>query len=100
MSFACNINIDCQHFIYNTSTQVYDTFASNSTSIALIGDITTTLQIPDIKVLDFLNGIFKMFNLTSYVDFNDENSSKRLDDYYDEGDNQILQNMLKQVNTQ
>ena len=57
-------------------------------------------QIPDIKVLDFLNGLFKMFNLTSFVDFDDEIVVKRLDDFYDGGDTLILQNMLKQMNTQ
>ena len=88
LSFACNINIDHYEVIF--PNPVYQQFTadytSNSTSIALIGDITTTLQIPDIKVLDFLNGMFKMFNLTSYVDFNGEIVVKRLDDYYDEGD--------------
>ena len=62
--------------------------------------LTTTLQIPDIKVLDFLNGMFKMFNLTSFVDFNGEIVVKKLDDYYDGGDTLILQNMLKQMNIQ
>ena len=42
-----------------------------------------TQQIPDIKCIDFLTGIFKMFNLTSYVDDNtDEVIVKTLDNYY------------------
>jgi len=42
-----------------------------------------TQQIPDIKCIDFLTGIFKMFNLTSYIDDDtDEVIVKTLDNYY------------------
>lgn len=39
-------------------------------------------QIPDIKVIDFLTGIFKMFNLTAYTE-NGVIVVKTLDEYYD-----------------
>ena len=41
-----------------------------STIIETIFDFNPTQQIPDIKILDFLKGVFSMFNLTAYV--NDE----------------------------
>ena len=41
-------------------------------------------QIPDIKVIDFLTGLFKMFNLTAYVE-DDVIVVKPLDDYYTSG---------------
>jgi hypothetical protein len=43
-------------------------------------------QIPDLKIIDFLTGVFKMFNLTSYVDDNTgEVIVKTLDNYYSGG---------------
>lgn len=48
-------------------------------------------QIPDIKIIEFLTGLFKMFNLTAFLDEDnsDENNSQirvlPLDEYYDEG---------------
>ena len=43
-------------------------------------------QIPDLKIIDFLTGIFKMFNLTAYVDDDtDVVIVKTLDSYYSGG---------------
>ena len=43
-------------------------------------------QIPDIKVIDFLSGLFKMFNLTAYVDdITNEIVVKTLDSFYSGG---------------
>ena len=43
-------------------------------------------QIPDLKIIDFLTGIFKMFNLTAYVDDDtDVVIVKTLDNYYSGG---------------
>lgn len=42
-------------------------------------------NMPKIKVIDFLTGIFKMFNLTAYVDLNDNVIVETLDDYYTNG---------------
>jgi hypothetical protein len=38
-------------------------------------------QIPDIKILDFLTGLFKLFNLTAFV-VNDIIKVQPLDDFY------------------
>jgi len=42
----------------------------------------TSEQIPRIKVIDFLTGLFKMFNLTAYVDEAGTIVIKTLDSYY------------------
>ena len=42
-----------------------------------------TQQIPDIKVIDFLSGLFRMFNLVAYIERNKtEITVKTLDDFY------------------
>tara|TARA_R100001163_G_C5063986_1_gene201428 strand:+ start:513 stop:2732 length:2220 start_codon:yes stop_codon:yes gene_type:complete len=58
-------------------------FVSNSANVPVtIDDIRPTEQVPDIKVLDFLKGIFKMFNLTAFLDSSDRVVVKTLDDFY------------------
>ena len=57
-------------------------------SYAFISTFTfdITQQIPDIKVIDFLSGLFKMFNLTAYVEQNtNEIVVKTLDSFYSAG---------------
>ena len=48
-------------------------------------EFTITSQIPDIKVLDFLTGIFKMFNLVAYLDDSGTVIVKTLDEFYTNG---------------
>jgi hypothetical protein len=63
--------------------EAFNTYTSASFSHTNAFDFIITQQIPDIKCIDFLTGIFKMFNLTSYVDNNtDEVIVKTLDNYY------------------
>jgi len=44
-------------------------------------------QVPDINVLDFLTGLFKMFNLTAFVDDNDIINVTPLDTFYENSKN-------------
>ena len=68
------------------SNLVYTRYEATSVSITGAVDFVITQQIPDIKCIDFLTGIFKMFNLTSYVDNVTGNVIvKTLDDYYSDG---------------
>ena len=58
-------------------------FVSNSANVPVtIDDIRPTEQVPDIKVIDFLKGIFKVFNLTAFLDSSDRVVVKTLDDFY------------------
>lgn len=65
----------------NPSTVVFDTYNTGSfnTNNDFVFDIAQ--QIPEIKVIDFLTGIFKMFNLTAYVE-NDIVVVKTLNSFY------------------
>ena len=40
---------------------------------AMLSNIIVANQMPDIKIIDFLTGLFKMFNLTAYVEDGDDN---------------------------
>ena len=61
-------------------------YSSVSSSIVTSATIIITEQIPKLSIKDFLNGLFRAFNLTAYVDFNDEIIVKTLDNYYAGGD--------------
>ena len=63
--------------------ETFNTYTSASFSHTNAFDFIITQQIPEIKCIDFLTGIFKMFNLTSYVDNDTDNVIvKTLDSYY------------------
>ena len=65
------------------SLEVFNTYTSAAFSHTNAFDFIITQQIPDLKIIDFLTGIFKMFNLTSYIDNDtDEVIVKTLDNYY------------------
>ena len=55
---------------------------STSTIAATAQDFAPTQEIPEIKVLDFLKGLFKQFNLTAFLDSNNEIVVKTLDSFY------------------
>ena len=61
-------------------------YSSASSSIVTSATIIITEQIPEIKIKDFLNGLFRAFNLTAFVDFNGEIVVRTLDSYYNGGD--------------
>jgi len=47
-----------------------DVYSTGTFSVATVFEFIITEQIPDIKIIDFLTGLFKMFNLTAYVENN------------------------------
>ena len=81
--FGINITVGQAFVIGGIPNFEFAQFNSNSTNIALvIDDIRPTEQVPDIKVIDFLKGIFKVFNLTAFLDSSDRVVVKTLDDFY------------------
>ena len=79
---------------------IYDAASITATDS---GEIIPTERIPKMKTIDFLSGLFKMFNLTSYFidDRNDADYGKirvlPLDDYYN--DNPKIFNISKYVDS-
>ena len=66
----------------NDYTEVADALAYNIPA-SYVFNISE--NIPEIKVIDFLSGLFKMFNLVAYVDDNGYIVTKTLDEFYREG---------------
>ena len=96
LQFTCTINLQHSFVNLGTRTTIAAEMQSTGGNISLdIGVLNISENIPNIKVLDFLNGIFKMFNLTSYIDFNGEIVVRRLDDYFAGGETYDLTEYIK-----
>ena len=54
---------------------------------SIISQVIITDNIPNMKVMDFMSNIFKMFNLTSYVLVDGKIYVEKLDEFYAEGQN-------------
>ena len=67
-----------------TQESVSESFTATSVLIPSTFSFYPTQQLPEIKVIDFLTGIFKMFNLTAYVE-DDIIVVKTLDSFYSSG---------------
>lgn len=78
--------------IENVNTSQIETLTSESTNFQVdtTFDFKITSEIPEIKIIDFLTGLFKMFNLTAYVEDNGtikvqplRSAQTSIDDFYD-----------------
>lgn len=73
---------------YMLSVFVQRTEYTRSTTLspnALLNQIDIPTQMPEIKLLDFLTGLFKTFNLTAYYNDQGEIYVQTLDDFYSVG---------------
>jgi len=85
MSFLpTRISVIAEQHYGVTKWKVFD-----SQSLTLAPDFTfdSTREIPEIKVVDFLSGLFKMWNLVAYVDYDGKIIVRTLDSWYQSSDN-------------
>ncbi len=99
ISITFGVFISPKHRVYltggTTQTETSAQYQSDSTTIPISSDLNITSQIPDIKVIDFMKALFKMHNLTSFVNFNGDVEVKTLDSFYSSGDTLDLTNYVK-----
>jgi len=66
------------------SLDVFFNIGFTGTAISITNKkVQITEQLPKIKIIDFLTGIFKMFNLTAFIQDNKTIKIQTLDDFYD-----------------
>jgi len=68
-----------------TTTTLTSDYNSTTTTFSLLNELYIESQIPEMRIMDFISGLFKMFNLTSYVNDDGEIVVLTLDDYYAAG---------------
>tara|TARA_B110000046_G_scaffold80989_1_gene89297 strand:- start:3049 stop:5064 length:2016 start_codon:yes stop_codon:yes gene_type:complete len=71
-----------------------DTFSTNSYETEAEIQFEITQQIPEIKVIDFLTGLFKMFNLVAFTNDDGVIVVKTLDSFYSTGVNYDISNFI------
>lgn len=78
---------DLEWDLNNTFLGEFNTYVSDTPIFQLGTDFIfyPQEQIPDMKIIDFLGGLFKMFNLTAYETDNGEIKVQTLDDFYATG---------------
>ena len=85
-----NVEVDIRYWeVYNNSQIRIETYeVNNGSDITVVQDLAIKDNLPDIKIIDLLTGLFKLFNLTAYF-IDDEYSADfgkirvlPLDDYY------------------
>ena len=67
---------------FTTLQSFFSTYTSVATISASPQYLLPTEEAPEIKVLDFLKGLFKQFNLTAFLDRDDKIVVKTLDSFY------------------
>jgi len=83
LSFSLELLVTYDELDAFTPIQEYfSTYTSTSTISATPQYLLPTQEIPEIKVLDFIKGVFKQFNLTAFLDRDDKIVVKTLDSFY------------------
>ena len=86
ISFSSNLTLRKKIFNETLKSQVYNAFGGSGVGASTTNSQGLENHFPDMRVTDFLSGLFKMFNLTAYV--NEPLAStpvievQTLDDYY------------------
>lgn len=73
-------------------------YSSPLSTESTAGNIVISEQVPKIKIIDFLSNLFKMSNLTAYLE-NDIIIVKTLDDYYSTGINHDVTKYIDVTNS-
>ena len=79
-TFASQIDVQVNGDSVDERRARYNQAATSTSTIA--STLLPANEIPDIKIIDFLKGLFKMFNLTAFLNSSDEIVVKNLDDFY------------------
>ena len=66
-----------------------DSFLEGTKTFAQSYNFNIAQNLPEMKIIDFLSALFKMFNLVAYIDNNDEIYVEPLDDFYDSTERDI-----------
>jgi len=83
-SFTPSLVAVFNNTVSGSTTSTTGNYVTSPASQTIVSEILISQQMPKMKVIDFITSIWKMFNLTAYVD-NDIIVTKTLDDFYSSG---------------
>ena len=95
-TITASLDIECiDNYLDNSGQKQQDIEVSNwQDSQAAVSDFIIQDQIPEMKVIDFITSLFKMFNLTAYIDNNNIIQVLPLDDFYRMGKDIEISNQI------
>lgn len=67
IAFSSNLTLRKKIFNETVKSQLYNAFSNSAFTSSTANSQGLENHFPDMKVVDFLSGLFKMFNLTAYV---------------------------------
>jgi len=65
-----------------TDVDTVSAYTTTTATFTLLNEIYINSQVPEMGIMDFLTGLFKMFNLTAYLNDDDEIVVETLDTFY------------------
>jgi chitodextrinase len=82
-----NIDLEIEKTVEQNATTTVSTsdYIVSPTTQTMASEVIISQALPKIKIVDFLRGLYSMFNLTSYVDEDGVIVVKPLDDYLRDG---------------
>ena len=84
-SFTVSLTLDKTRLAFGVPVVTSGVYDEGDQTWLLNSFMRIQSQIPKMKIVDFLTGLFKMFNLTAYYNDDDEIEVQTLDDFYDSG---------------
>lgn len=95
-----NIRFRGEYYEYDPYGSIVDSYNISTGSVTTDADFVFdyNLQMPDITVLNFLSGLFRMFNLTAFVQDDGKIKVQPLDEYYE--DNPVYRDITQYVGTE
>ena len=98
-TFSFDSEIVNEHYVYNASPPAnYDVYRAVFTQDSILTTSSEAVildQLPKMKIIDFLKGIFSMFNLTTFLEFNDDIVVRTLDEFYQQGESHDITKYVK-----
>ena len=85
---------------YSGASSGQDSFSVSNKNFVNSYSFNIAENLPDIKIIDFLSGLFKMFNLVAYVQDDNTIQVKTLDDYYSIGGTPTEHDISKYIDTE
>ena len=89
LNFSLSIEVQYDdYFVGNpTRTRYMATYSSTTSPLVAAAPLMRfESNMPKMKIIDFLNSLFRCFNLTAYLNFDNEVVVQTLDNYYAAGD--------------
>ena len=94
--FGASLSVSLNRTYVDAATvNLSGTMNTNQSTFITTKFVIISDNIPKIKIKDFLNGLFRQYNLTAYLEYNNEIIIETIDSFYAGGQTQDLTKFIK-----